>query len=64
MCGARTFMHSNMSLRGLTHFAPQLIALWREQLQAIHTMKAIDKRIEDSQQSDPVPMPNAAGARG
>lgn len=49
MCGSRTFMHSNMALRGLTHFAPQLIQMWRQQIAATDTMQQLDRRIEASQ---------------
>ena len=44
MCGTRAFMHSATALRGLTHFAPQLIALWR-QATAGDLLTKIDQQI-------------------
>lgn len=46
MCCSRTFMHSSIALRGLTHFAPVLIAMWREATAAT-TMRQLDKQIDE-----------------
>lgn len=57
MCSARTFMHSSMSLRGLTHFAPQLIAMWREATGASSCQRQLDARIAEAQRQPSVPVP-------
>lgn len=61
MCTTRSFMHSPIALRGLTHFAPQLIALWREATAAT-TLRQLDDRIEESRR--PAPMPATAVVGG
>jgi hypothetical protein len=56
MCTTRSFMHSSMALRGLTHFAPMLISLWRDQT-AANTLRSLDDQIEASRRT---PVPAAA----
>jgi len=51
MCGSRTFMHSNIALRGLTYFAPRLIEMWRQQVAASDTVADLDRRIETAQRN-------------
>jgi len=46
MCSSRTFMHSRIALRGLTHFAPALIAMWRQATSAGTTLAQIDTELE------------------
>lgn len=53
MCGSRTFMHSRIALRGLTHFAPQLIALWREAT-AASTLVKLDSELAAAAQGGAV----------
>ena len=51
MCSSRTFMHSRIALRGLTHFAPQLIAMWREAVSAGSTISALDSELDRVQRA-------------
>jgi len=51
MCCSRTFMHSRMALRGLTHFAPQLIAMWRQATAAGATMSQLDEQLDMAQKT-------------
>ena len=53
-CGSRCFLHSAIALRGLTHFAPQLIALWR-QATAASTLHELDTRVQAAQQAVATP---------
>ncbi len=61
MCASRTFMHSSIALRGLTHFAPQLIDLWR-QATAAATLRQLDNQIEESRRATPIPANAETGA--
>ena len=55
MCGTRAFMHSQIALRGLTHFAPQLLQLWR-QATAGAWLTELDRTIEDARRSVAPPL--------
>jgi len=44
-------MHSRMALRGLTHFAPQLIAMWRQATAAGVTMSKLDEQLDMAQKT-------------
>lgn len=54
VCGTRSFMHSQIALRGLTHFAPQLIALWRQQTAGAF-LTELDRAIEAARNGAAVP---------
>ena len=45
MCTTRSFMHSPIAFRGLTHFSPTLINFWRE-ASAGATLRQLDDQIE------------------
>jgi len=76
MCSTRSFMHSSMALRGLTHFAPQLIAMWREATSASSCQRQLDAIISNQQRiaegiaeaqrqpSVPVPAPRVVTRHG
>ncbi len=51
MCSTRSFMQSSMALRGLTHFAPQLIAMWVDPLRATSCQRQLDAHIEEARRS-------------